>query len=844
MMERARVVPVDIGDELKKSMLDYSMSTLVNRALPDVRDGLKPSQRRILVAMNDLGLQPNRQHRKCANVAGHTSGNYHPHGEAIVYPTLVHLAQDFRMRYMLVDGQGNFGSIDGYPPAAMRYTESRMAGAGGAMLADLDKETVDFQPNYDERLEEPTVLPARFPNLLCNGAVGIAVSMATAIPPHNIREVVNALKAVIDEPEVTIDELMEHIKAPDFPTGGIIHGMAGVRAAYHLGKGHIRVRAKAFIEEGKGDREVIVITEIPYMVAKSTLLEKMADLVRDKRIEGVTNIRDESDRDGLRIIVELRRDANSEVALNLLYKHTQLQTTFAANMIALVDGVPRQLNLKEMLSHFIGHRHDVVVRRTTYELRVAEDRAHILEGLRIALDNIDEVIRIIRASADPAAARTSLMDQLELSERQAQAILAMTLQRLTNLEQQKIEDEYQALMKEVARLKEILDSRDIRMGLIKDDLDEIEEEFGDERRSEIVVSAEEIDVEDLIPVEDVVITISHSGYIKRIPVDTYRSQHRGGRGVTSMQTKDEDFVEHLFVASTHDYIMFLTDKGHCHWLKVYRVPQGMRASRGRPMVNLIDIDPEHKVAAIVPVKEFKEDEFLIQTTRKGQVKKTALSAYSRPRRGGIIAMNILDDDSLVEAWISDGDQEIIVATKSGQAVRFHENEVRATGRGSQGVRGISLSSDDSVIGMVVADDSTELLTVCELGYGKRTPVSDYRLTRRGGKGVINIKTTERNGGVVAIKAVQNDDEVMIISQEGILIRLPINDVSSIGRNTQGVRLINLGEGDRVIDVARVDEGEKVEEAESSENGHADPETSSTDAPPEPGTDEPSESGDA
>jgi DNA gyrase subunit A len=820
-----RVLPVDIGDELKKSMLDYSMSTLVDRALPDVRDGLKPSQRRILVAMNDLGLQPNRQHRKCANVAGHTSGNYHPHGEAIVYPTLVHLAQDFRMRYMLVNGQGNFGSIDGYPPAAMRYTEARLAGPGGAMLADLDKETVDFRPNYDERLTEPTVLPSRFPNLLCNGAVGIAVAMATAIPPHNLREVVSALKAIIDDADITIDELMEHIKAPDFPTGGVIHGMAGVRSAYHLGKGHIRVRAKAAIEEGKGDREIIVITEIPYMVAKSNMLEKMADLVRDKRIDGISNIRDESDRDGLRVVVELKRDANSEVVLNLLFKHTQLQTTFAANIIALVDGVPRQLNLKQMLSNFVDHRHNVVVRRTTYELRVAEDRAHILEGLRIALDNIDLVIRIVRASEDPATARAGLMDQLELSERQAQAILAMTLQRLTGLEQQKIEDEYQGLMKEIERFREILDSREIRMGMIKDDLDEIEEQFGDERRSEIVVSAEEIDVEDLIPVEDMVITISHSGYIKRLPVDTYRSQHRGGRGVTGMGTKDEDFVEHLFVASTHDYILFLTEKGHCHWLKVYQIPQGMRTSRGRPVVNLIDIGEGQKVSAIVPVKEFKDDEFLIQTTRLGQVKKTALSAYSRPRRGGIIAMNILEDDALVEAWISGGDQEIIIATKNGQAVRFNEKEVRTTGRGSQGVRGISLAGDDVVIGMVLADDDTDLLTVSELGYGKRTQVSEYRLTRRGGKGVINIKTSDRNGGVVAIKAVQESDEVMIISHDGILIRLPIAGVSVIGRNTQGVRLINLGEGDRVIDVARVDEGDEpvsalVDAAAHTENGHA------------------------
>tara|TARA_Y100000588_G_scaffold390959_1_gene498161 strand:- start:2674 stop:5181 length:2508 start_codon:yes stop_codon:yes gene_type:complete len=818
MLERQRVVPVDIGDELNKSMLDYSMSTLVNRALPDVRDGLKPSQRRILVAMNDLGLQPGRQHRKCANVAGHTSGNYHPHGEAIVYPTLVHLAQDFRMRYLLVEGQGNFGSIDGYPPAAMRYTESRLAGAGGEMLADIDKETVDFQPNYDERLVEPTVLPSRFPNLLCNGAVGIAVSMATAIPPHNLREVVDGLRALIDDPDISIDGLIEHVKAPDFPTGGIIHGMSGVRAAYHLGKGHIRLRGKAHFEEVRGDREVVVVTEIPYMVAKSTLLEKMADLVRDRRIDGITNIRDESDREGLRIVIELRRDANSEVVLNQLYKHTQLETTFAANTIALVDGVPKQLNLKEMLSHFVDHRHEVVVRRTTFELRVAEERAHILEGLRIALDHIDEVIRIVRGSEDPASARTALMEQLELTERQAQAILTMTLQRLTNLERQKIEDEYQALVEEIGQLQAILDSRDRRMSIIQQELLEIKEAYGDDRRSEIVVAAEEIDVEDLIPVEDVVITISHSGYIKRIPVDTYRSQNRGGRGVAGMATKEEDFVEHLFVASTHDYILFLTDKGHCHWLKVYRIPQGTRVSRGRPVINLIDIDASHKVAAIVPVKTFDEDRFLVQTTRQGQVKKTALSAYSRPRRGGIIAMNILEEDELVEAWISDGDQEIIVATHHGQAVRFHEQAVRPTGRGSQGVRGIQLEEDDRVIGMVVADDSAGLLTVCELGYGKRTAISDYRLTKRGGKGVINIKTSDRNGGVVAIRAVTDTDEVMIISQDGILIRLATRGVSVIGRNTQGVKLINLGEGDRVIDVAIIDEQPDEESPNASVNG--------------------------
>ena len=816
MLERQRIVPVDIGDELSKSMLDYSMSTLVNRALPDVRDGLKPSQRRILVSMNDLGLQPGRQHRKCANVAGHTSGNYHPHGEAIVYPTLVHLAQDFRMRYQLVDGQGNFGSIDGYPPAAMRYTESRLAGAGGEMLADLEKETVDFQSNYDDRLEEPKVLPARFPNLLCNGAIGIAVSMATAIPPHNLREVVAGLSALIDDPEISIDELMEYIKAPDFPTGGIIHGMAGVRSAYHLGKGHIRVRAQASVEEVRGDREVIVITEIPYMVAKAALLEKMADLVRDKRIDGITNIQDESDRDGLRIVVELRRDAITEVVLNQLYKQTQLETTFAANMISLVSGVPRQLNLKEMLFYFVDHRHEVVVRRTTFELRVAEERAHILEGLRIALNNIAEVIRIVRGSEDPAAARVALMDQLELTERQAQAILVMTLQRLTNLEQQKIEDEYRGLMGEIERLRGILDSRDVRMGIIKQELDEIKEAYGDERRSEIVVSADEIDVEDLIPVEDVVITISHSGYIKRIPVSAYRQQRRGGRGVTGMTTKEEDFVEHLFVASTHSYILVLTDRGRCHWLKVYRIPVGGRAARGRPLVNLVELDAGQKVAAIVPVKEFDDDHCLMMVTGKGLVKKTSLSAYSRPRRGGIIALNVLEDDRLIEAALTDGSQEIVLATTGGQAIRFAEQDVREMGRGAQGVKGINLSGDDAVIGMVVVSEDSMLLTVCSRGYGKRTEVGDYRKTFRGGKGVINIKTSDRNGEVVAVKGVREEDELMIISQQGILIRLPIKDVSTIGRNTQGVRMINLHEGDRVIDVARL-----AMEEENGSNGRAD-----------------------
>lgn len=811
MMERLRVIPVEIGDELKKSMLDYSMSTLVNRALPDVRDGMKPSQRRILVAMNDLGLGANRQHRKCAHIAGHTSGNYHPHGEDIVYPTLVHLAQDFKLRYPLVDGQGNFGSIDGYPPAAMRYTEARMAGLGQEMLNDIDKETVDYRPNYDERLEEPVFLPSAFPNMLCNGAVGIATTMATAIPPHNLREVVDALVALIDEPELDIDALMIHIKAPDFPTGGIIYGLSGVLDAYRTGRGHLRIRAKAGVEEDKGGRETIIITEIPYMVNKTTMLEKMADLVREKRIGGISNIQDESDRDGLRIVVELKRDAVGDVVLNQLYKNTQLESTFAANMVALVNGRPRQVNLKQMLQCYIDHRHEVVKRRAEYELRVAESRAHILAGLKIALDNIAEVVLIIRGSRDPNNARRLLRTQLELSDRQAQAILAMTLQRLTNMEQQKIEDEYAALMKEIERLRGILDSREWRMKIVKDELGAMREKYGDDRRSETVMSAHEFNIEDLIAEEDMVITISHSGYIKRMPVSTYRAQNRGGRGITGMRTKDEDFVESLFVASTHSYVLVLTDRGHCVWLKVHEIPQGTRQSRGRPIVNVVEIPEGHKVAEVVPVREFDDDHYLLSATQRGQVKKTALSAYGRPRKGGIIAMKVQEGDQLIKAAITSGDDEVIIATRRGQAVRFEENKVRAMGRNSQGVRGVSLQGDDVVVDMVVVQPEDVLLTVCAHGYGKRTPVSDYRLTNRGGKGVINIKTTDRNGPVISVMRVKDDDDVVIVTQNGILIRQDVEGVSVIGRNTQGVRLINLDEGDQVIGVALVvnqDEAEK------------------------------------
>ncbi len=842
MIERSRVIPVEIGDELKKSMLDYSMSTLVNRALPDVRDGMKPSQRRILVAMNDLGLGANRQHRKCAHIAGHASGNYHPHGEDIVYPTLVHLAQDFKLRYPLVDGQGNFGSIDGYPPAAMRYTEARMAGPGHEMLNDLEKETVDYRPNYDERLEEPQVLPSAFPNMICNGAVGIATTMATAIPPHNLQEVADGLVALIDNPELDIVELTEYIKAPDFPTGGIIYGMGGVLDAYTTGRGHLKIRAKADIEEDKTGRETIIITEIPYMVNKTTLLEKMADLVREKRIEGISNIQDESDRDGLRIVVELKRDVVGDVILNQLYKHTQLETTFAANMVALVNGRPQQVTLKHMLQCYIDHRHDVVKRRTEYELRVAEDRAHILEGLILAQDNIDEVIRIIRGSKDTNEARRALTqlklsrgqlqsteEQHQLSERQVQAILSMTLQRLTNMEQQKIEAEHRELTQEIERLRSILDNRELRMKIVKDELGVMREKYGDERRSEIVFAASEFSIEDLIHEEDMVITISHNGYIKRIPVSTYRAQNRGGRGITGMRTKDEDFVESLFVASTHSYILVLTDRGHCVWLKVHEIPRGTRQARGRPIVNVVDIPYGHKVAEVVPVRgavsncassSFDEDRYLLSITRKGLTKKTALSAYSRPRKGGIIAMNVREDDQLIKAAITGGDDRIVIATKHGQAVYFEENKVRAMGRNSQGVRGVSLQGDDVVVGMVVVKpeevEQSHLLSICANGYGKRSPISEYRLTNRGGKGVINIKTTDRNGPVVSVMGVTEDsrDDMVIVTQNGILIRQKVADVSVIGRNTQGVRLINPDDGDQVIDVAQVINQDEEEEGET------------------------------
>ena len=817
----SKTLPIRIEEELKTSFISYSMSFILARALPDVRDGLKPSQRRILVAMHDLNLQPGRGYRKCAKIAGDTSGNYHPHGEAIVYPTLVHMAQDFRLRYPLIDGQGNFGSIDGYPPAAMRYTEARMSHAAVEMLADLDRDTVDYIENYDETRQAPEVLPAKFPNLLCNGSVGIAVGMATKIPPHNVSEIAAALALLIDNPEAELSELMEHVKAPDFPTGGVIHGMQGVHQAYRTGRGMIQLRARSHVETRRDNREDIVITEIPYLVDKSGLLEKIADLVRHKTIEDISNIRDESGRGGLRIVIELKRDAHAEVVLNRLYAHSMLQTTFGVMMLAVVKGRPETLNLKQMLEHYIEHRHDVVLRRTRFDLNKAQARAHVLEGLRIALDNIDAVINTIRASANPEAARIALMGEFELSEIQAQAILAMALQRLTGLEREKIEEEYKELVETIAQLKNVLENRDEQMRILKEELAEIKEKFGDERRTEIVYAAEEFAIEDLITKEDMVVTISKSGYVKRMSPNSYRVQHRGGRGVRGMATKEEDYVEHLFIASTHSYILFLTSKGQCRWLKVYRIPEGERNARGRPVVNLLEMSTEDVISAIVTVDEFTRDQFLFTATRQGIVKKTVLLAYGNVRRDGIIALKIQDDDDLIGAAITDGEQDIALVTRNGMTVRFHESDVRPTGRVSTGVKGIALRGDDEVVDMVVLSEEGSLFTLSENGFGKRTDLSEYPRIHRGGKGVIDIKTTERNGRVVACKQVADDDEVMVVTGNGIMIRIPVEGISHISRNTQGVRCINLDEGDRVIDMTRVAKMTRV--AQSSDVGADDEE---------------------
>ena len=810
-----KIHPVMIEEELKNSYLDYSMSVIVGRALPDVRDGLKPVHRRILFAMSELSLSYNRPYKKTARIVGEVLGKYHPHGESAVYDTLVRMVQNFSLRYPLVDGQGNFGSVDGDPPAAMRYTEARLARVADEMLRDIDKETVAWGPNFDGTLKEPLLLPATLPQLLVNGSSGIAVGMATNIPPHNLGEVVDALVAVIDEPALEEEKLLTYVKGPDFPTGGTIHGVSGIREAYRTGRGRAVIRAKAQVETFKSGKEAIVVTEIPFEVNKSTLIEKIAELARTKKIDGISDLRDESDRDGMRIVIETKRDADTSVVLNQLYKHTAMQTTYGIILLALVKNQPRILPLRRILDLFLEHRQEVVVRRTKFELAEAERRAHILEGLKTAIDHIDEIVAIIKKAKDVDAARETLMKRFKLSEVQAQAILDMTLKRLTGLERQKIEEEYLELIKLIAKLKSILASKAKVLQLIKDELFELKKKYGDERRTEILMSeTEDFSIEDLIAEEDMVITISHQGYIKRLPVTTYRRQGRGGKGVTGVKSKEDDWVEGLFIASTHEYILFFTDRGRCYWLKVYEIPEGGRLSRGKPVVQLVGIGKDERMAAYVPVKEFKEGLYLIMASRQGTVKKSDLLDYSHPKRGGIIAAKIRDDDSLIDVRLTDGTQDVILATHEGQAVRFHESDARPMGRVSTGVRGVRLEKGDYVIGMVDVKREGSLLVVTENGMGKRSEIADYRVTRRGGKGVITVRVTDKTGKMDTIKEVVDSDELMIITQQGQVIRLPLSGVRVMGRATQGVKLINLDEGDRVVDVARV----VVKEEEGAENG--------------------------
>ncbi|HET9334533.1 MAG TPA: DNA gyrase subunit A [Gemmatimonadota bacterium] len=815
---RERIVERQIVDEMKESFIDYSMSVIVARALPDVRDGLKPVHRRILYSMSEIGLGPGRPYKKSATVVGDVLGKYHPHGDTAVYDAMVRMVQPFSLRYPLVDGQGNFGSIDGDSAAAYRYTEARMAPIASEMLADIDKDTVDYVPNYDDRLQEPSVLPARIPNLLVNGASGIAVGMATNIPPHNLREVVGGLVALIDDPETDLATLRKHIKGPDFPTGGYIYGTDGIREAYETGRGKVIMRARASTETKDNGRERIIITEIPYQVNKTRVIEQIADLVRNKKITDISDLRDESDRDGMRVVIELKTTAqNAEVVLNQLYSHTQLQQTFGIINLALVDNVPKEMPLKEMLERFLEHRHEVVVRRSKFELAQAEERLHIVEGLRIAVDNIDEVVQLIRQSGDTDTARTGLMERFDLSERQAQAILDMRLARLTSLERDKLEEEYRTLLQTIAGLQELLGSRRLRMEKIKEELREISEKYGDARRTEILPGGADISIEDLIAEEDMVVTISHTGYIKRIAASTYRRQRRGGRGVTGMGTKEDDWIERLYVASTHDYLLVLTEQGQCHWLKVYDIPQGGRASRGRPIVNVLETDANDQVADVIPVREFDDQHYLITASQQGQVKKTVMSAYSNPRRGGIIGMKLDAGDRVISAQLTDGSNDIVLATRKGQAIRFSEDEVRDMGRDTMGVRGITLQGkDDGVLDMVVVkNESNALLSVTENGYGKRTLISDYRVTHRGGKGIKTLNPTAKTGPLVAVKEVVEQDELMIVTTGGIIIRLPIQGIRVMGRATQGVRLINLETGHKVGDVARVvleEEGEGAEPA--------------------------------
>jgi len=800
----SKVIPVDIEKEMKDSYISYAMSVIVGRALPDVRDGLKPVHRRILYSMSELNLQHNKPYKKSARIVGDCLGKYHPHGDMAVYDALVRMAQDFSMRYPLIDGQGNYGSVDGDPAASMRYTEARLDRISEEMLADIDKNTVDFVPNFDESLREPRLMPATLPNLLLNGSSGIAVGMATNIPPHNLNEVVDGISAVIDDSDIDIKGLTKIIKGPDFPTGGIIRGRDGIKQAYQTGRGILKVHAKANIETGvKGGRERIIISEIPYQVNKSNLIECIANLVQAKKIEGISDIRDESDKDGMRIVVDLKRDTNGQIVLNLLYKHTQMKTSFGIIMLALVNNRPRVLNLRQIIDLYIEHRKEIVTRRTKFELKKAQDRAHILEGLKIAISHLDKIISLIKKSKSPQEAKKALIDKFSLSDRQSQAILEMQLQRLTALERDKIAKEYLELIKKIEYLTSILESPKKILQIIKNELSEIKNKYGDERRTQILAEAQDFDIEDLIAEEDVVITISHGGYIKRLPVSTYRKQHRGGRGITGVETKEEDFIEHLFIASTHQYILFFTSKGRVYWLKVHEIPQGGRLSKGRPIVNLLKVSSDEKISSVIPVKEFTPKDSLIMATEQGMVKKTGLSAYSRPRAGGIIGLTLAPKDNLIGVVRTDGAKGIVLATEQGKAIRFLEKDVRSTGRASRGVRGIRLSKKDKVVGMEVVDEKATILVVTQNGYGKRTDFSEYRQQSRGGKGIINVKTTERNGLVVGVLTVVDKDEIMLMTKQGIIIRTAVGSINKVGRNTQGVRLIRLDQKDKVGAVEKV-----------------------------------------
>jgi len=820
MSEGEKIIPINIEEEMKTAYIDYAMSVIVSRALPDVRDGLKPVHRRVLYGMLDLGVFSNRPYKKSARIVGEVLGKYHPHGDTSVYDAMVRMAQEWSLRYPLIDGQGNFGSIDGDSPAAMRYTEARLKKLAEEMLADIDKGTVDFTLNFDDSLQEPTVLPAKIPNLLVNGASGIAVGMATNMPPHNLTEVINATIAYIDNREITIDELAKHIKGPDFPTAGIIYGYSGIKEAYETGRGRVVLRARATIETGAGGKERIIVSEIPFQVNKAEMIKRTADLINEKKIEGITDIRDESDRDGIRIVYELRRDAIANVVLNNLYKYTSLQSAFSVNNIALVQGRPMMLNLKELITHYVNHRHEVLLRRTRYELAEAEKRAHILQGLLIAIDHLDEVIKLIRASQTPEIAKDGLVSQFALTEIQAKAILDLRLQKLTGLEREKIKEEYDELMKMIEYYNDVLTNEELRMDILKDELTEMRDKYGDVRRTEIVFSGDDISMEDMIADEEVVITVSHLGYVKRTALNEYRIQGRGGRGAKGSSTREEDFVEHIYVASTHNYILFFTEKGRCFWLKVYEIPEGNKTSKGRAIQNLIQIPADDKVKAFINVKNLDDDSyinnnFIVMCTQNGTIKKTTLEAYSRPRLTGINAISIEDGDQLLEAKLTNGTNEIMLATKKGKLVRFNEKTVRPMGRNSIGVRGVKMDgADDSLIGMVCVQDAQQesVLVVSERGYGKRSEVEEYRTTNRGGKGVKTINITEKTGDLIAIKIVSENDDLMIINKSGVTIRMNVDELRLMGRATQGVRLIRLDEDDQIASVAKVEVNDEAESA--------------------------------